>query len=104
VLQAGNIGIVGQTFPENAMLRLDKNPLIRCRQTRYCIIPSAQAVAVVNQPQSGSLMSIDVFTAKGTFSFSLVLNGYQAGMAKIWAWGIASAQISGFCTPPPSIS
>ena len=87
MLQTGNIGIVGHPFLEKAVLRVDKNPPIECRQTRYCIFPSAQALAVVNQLKVGSLILIDVFTAKGTFSFSLTPKGYQAGMAKIRAWG-----------------
>jgi hypothetical protein len=87
MLQTGNIGIVGQPFPVKAVLRVDKNPPIECRQTRYCIFPNAQALAVANQLQVGSLILIDVFTAKGTFSFSLTPKGYQAGMAKIRAWG-----------------
>jgi hypothetical protein len=87
MLQTGNIGIVGQPFPVKAVLRVDKNPPIECRQTRYCIFPSAQALAIVKQLEIGSLILIDVFTAKGTFSFSLTPKGYQAGIAKIRAWG-----------------
>jgi hypothetical protein len=87
MLQTGNIGIVGQPFPMKAVLRVDKNPPIECRQTRYCIFPSAQAFAVANQLKVGSLILIDVVTANGTFSFSLTPKGYQAGMAKIQAWG-----------------
>jgi len=41
----------------------------------------------VKQLKVGSLILIDVFTAKGTFSFSLTPKGYQAGIAKIQAWG-----------------
>jgi hypothetical protein len=87
MLQTGNIGIVGQPFPVKAILRVDKNPPIECRQTRYCVFPSAQALAVANQLKVGSLILIDVVTAKGTFSFSLTPKGYQAGMAKIQSWG-----------------
>jgi len=87
MLQTGNIGIVGQPFPVKAVLRVDKNPPIECRQTRYCIFPSAQAFAVAKQLKVGSLILIDVITAKGTFSFSLTPKGYQAGMAKIQSWG-----------------
>ena len=54
---------------------------------RYCIFPSTQALAVVKQLRVGSLILIDVFTAKGAFSFSLTPKGYQAGIAKIRAWG-----------------
>jgi len=56
-------------------------------QTRYCIFPGAQALMAVKQLKVGSLILIDVFTAKGTFSFSLTPKGYQAGIAKIQAWG-----------------
>jgi invasion protein IalB len=87
MLQTGNIGIVGQPFPVKALLRVDKNPAIECRQTRYCIFPSAQALALVKQLKVGSLILIDVFTATGTFSFSSTPKGYQAGIAKIQAWG-----------------
>jgi invasion protein IalB len=87
MLQTGNIGIVGQPLPVKAVLRVDKNPPIECRQIRFCIFPSAQALVVVNQLKVGSLILIDVFTTKGTFSFSLTPKGYQAGIAKIRAWG-----------------
>jgi hypothetical protein len=87
MLQTGNIGIVGQPFPEKAMLRVDKNPPIECRQLRYCVFPSAQALTAVKQLEVGSLILIDVFTAKGAFHFSLTPKGFQAGVAKIRAWG-----------------
>jgi len=87
MLQTGNIGIVGQPIPVRAVLRVDKNPPIECRQARYCVFPSAQALTVVKQLKAGSLVLIDVFTVKGTFSFSSTPKGYQAGIAKIRAWG-----------------
>jgi len=87
MLQTGNIGIVGKPLPIKAVLRIDKNPPIECRETPYCIFPSAQAIAAVRQLKVGSLILIDVFTAKGTFSFSLTAKGYRAGIAKIQAWG-----------------
>ena len=87
MLQTGNIGVVGQPFPVKVVLRVGKNPPIECKQTRYCIFPSAQALSVVKQLQVGSLILIDVFTSKGTFSFSSTPKGYQAGIAKIRAWG-----------------
>lgn len=86
-LQTGNIGVVGQPAPVRAVLRVDKSPPIECRQTQYCIFPSAEALPVVKQLGIGSLILIDVFTAKGVFSFSLTPKGYQAGLAKIRAWG-----------------
>ena len=87
MLQTGNIGIVGQPLPIKAVLRVDKNPPIECRETPYCIFPSAQAIEAVRQLKVGSLILIDVFTAKATFSFSLTAKGYRAGISKIRAWG-----------------
>jgi hypothetical protein len=87
MLQTGNIGIVGQPFPVRAVLRVDKNPPIECRQARYCVFPSPEALAVLRQLKVGSLILIDVFTEKGAFSFSLTPKGYQAGIAQIRAWG-----------------
>ncbi len=87
MLQSGNIGIVGQPLPIKAMLRVDKNPPIECRETPYCIFPSAQAIAAIRQLKVGSLILIDVFTAKAAFTFSLTTKGYRAGIAKIRAWG-----------------
>jgi hypothetical protein len=87
MLQTGNVGIVGQPFPDRAVLRVDKNPPIECRQARYCVFPSVQAFAVLKQLKVGSLVLIDVFTAKAAFSFSLTAKGYRAGIAQIRAWG-----------------
>jgi hypothetical protein len=87
MLQTANMGIVGQPLPIKAILRIDKNPPIECRQERYCIFPTAQAITALNQLRIGSLILIDVVTAKGTFTFSLTAKGYQAGIAKIRAWG-----------------
>ena len=87
MLQTGNMGIVGQPVPVRAVLRVDKNPPIECRQPRYCVFPSTQALAVLRQLKVGSLILIDVFTEKGAFNFSLTPKGYQAGMAQIRAWG-----------------
>jgi hypothetical protein len=87
MLQTGNIGIVGQPLPVRAVLSVDKNPPIECRQPRYCVFPSTQALAVLRQLKVGSLILIDVFTERGAFNFSLTPKGYQAGMAQIRAWG-----------------
>ena len=87
MLQTGNIGIVGEPFPIRAVLRVDKNPPIECRQTRYCVFPSIEALTVLKQLKIGSLVLIDVYTEKGEFSFSLTPKGFQAGMAQIRAWG-----------------
>ena len=87
MLQTGNIGIIGQPSPTRAVLRVGKNPPIECRQARYCIFPSGQALAVLRQLKDASVMLVDVFTTKGTFSFNLTPKGYQAGIAKIRSWG-----------------
>src|SRR5438270_6342532 len=60
MLQTANMGIVGQPSPIKAMLRVDKNPPVECRQERYCIFPSAQATTAINQLRFGSLLLIDV--------------------------------------------
>lgn len=87
MLRTGNIGIVGSPLPVKAVLRVDKNPAAICRGSRYCIFPTAQSVELVRQLETGSLILIDVFTAKSQFSFSLSPKGYQAGVAQIRAWG-----------------
>lgn len=88
MLQTGNVGIVGQPYPVRAVLRIDKNPASECRQARYCIFPTAQALAIVKQLETGSLILVDVFTAKAEFSFSLTPKGYQAGISQVRAWGL----------------
>jgi hypothetical protein len=87
MLQTGNIGIVGQPFPVRAVLRVDKNPPIECRQPRYCIFPSVQAFGLLKQLKVGSLILVDVYTTDGTFNFSLTPKGFQAGISQIRAWG-----------------
>lgn len=87
MLETGNLAIVGQPYPVRAVLRVDKNPPIECRQPRYCIFPTTQALAAVKQLETGSLILVDVFTAKTEFSFSLSAKGYRAGIAQIRAWG-----------------
>ena len=82
-----NIGIVGSPPPLRAVLRVDKNPAAECRGSRYCIFPVGQSLALVKQLDIGSLILIDVFTAKSQFSFSLSPKGYRAGVAQIRAWG-----------------
>ena len=87
MLQTGNIGIVGEPLPLRAVLRVDKNPPVECRQTRYCVFSSEQAFAVLRELKEASLILVDVFTAKGVFNFSLTPKGYQAGIAQVRAWG-----------------
>jgi hypothetical protein len=87
MLDTGNIGIVGQPPPLRAVLRVDRNPPVECRQSQYCIFPTAQSLAAVRQMAAGSLILVDVTTARSTFRFSLTPKGFQAGIAKIRAWG-----------------
>ena len=87
MFEAGNIGIVGQPFPVRAVLRIDRNPPIECRTTRYCIFPTGQSFAAVRELGVASLVLIDVFTAKSHFAFSLTPKGFRAGLAQIRAWG-----------------
>lgn len=87
MLDTGNIGIVGQPPPLRAVLRVDRNPPVECRQSQYCIFPTAQALAIVRQLAAGSLILVDVVTARSTFRFSLTPKGFQAGIAKVRAWG-----------------
>jgi hypothetical protein len=87
MLQTRNMGIVGEPFPIRAVLRIDKNPPIECREGRYCVFPSMLALAALKQLKTASLILIDVYTEKGEFSFSLTPKGFQAGMAQIRAWG-----------------
>ena len=92
MLETGNIGIVGQPVPVKAVLRIDRNPPIECRATRYCIFPTAQSLSAVRELGVGALVLIDVFTTRSHFAFSLTPKGYQAGVAQIRAW---SYQIPG---------
>ena len=72
---------------QTATVKIDKTPPIECRQPRYCMFSSSQALAVLRQLKVGSLILIDVFTDRGAFNFSLTPKGYQAGIAQIRAWG-----------------
>lgn len=87
MLQAGDVAVVGQPFPVRAVLRVDKNPAIECRQSRYCLFAGADGRAFIKELAAGSLILVDVFTGSAGFHFSLTPTGYRAGLAKIGAWG-----------------
>jgi hypothetical protein len=87
VLDSGNVGIVGRPYPVRAVLRIDGDPPIECREWRYCLFPRDQSLRTIEELDHGSLILIDVFTATGSFKFSLTPRGYQAGIAEIRAWG-----------------
>jgi hypothetical protein len=95
MVETGNIGIVGEPYPMRAVLRVDKYPPAECRQPRYCVFPAAQALAVLKQLKTGSLILIDVYTARGEFNFSLTPKGFQAGIAQIRAWGYRAVSLLG---------
>ena len=86
-LDSEMIGIVGLPYPVRAMLRIDKDPPIECRETRYCLFSQDQSLAAIKELKVGSLILIDVYTSRATFRFSLTPRGYQAGIAQIRAWG-----------------
>jgi hypothetical protein len=87
LLDSGMIGIVGLPFPVRAMVRIDKDPPIECHEWRYCLFPQDQSLAAIKELEVGSLILIDVYTARASFRFSLTPRGYQAGIAQIRAWG-----------------
>lgn len=87
VLDSGSIGIVGRPFPVHADLRVDGNRPIECRQPRYCLFPPEESLAAIKELDEGSLILIDISTARASFHFSLTPRGYQAGIAEIRAWG-----------------
>ncbi len=87
ILDTGNVGIVGRPFPVGAVLRVDRDPPVECREWRYCLFPHEESLAAIKALGAGSLILIDVFTARASFRFSLTPRGYQAGLAEIRAWG-----------------
>jgi hypothetical protein len=87
LLDTGDIGIVGRPFPVRAVLRIDNDLPIECREWRYCVFPRDQSRAAIKELEVGSLILVDVFTARASFRFSLTPRGYQAGIAQIRAWG-----------------
>jgi len=91
MLRSGEVGIVGQPYPVRAVLRVDKNLPIECRQARYCIFPQDAGRTFTAELEHGSLVYVDVFTARSEFHFSLTPKGYQAGIAQIEAWGFPLA-------------
>jgi hypothetical protein len=87
ILDTGDIGIFGRPFPVRAVLRVDSDPPVECREWRYCLFPHEESLAAIKALHAGSLILIDVFTARASFRFSLTPRGYQAGLAEIRAWG-----------------
>jgi hypothetical protein len=86
-LKNHQVAVVGEPAPVRTSLRIDKNPALQCTGTPHCIFARSDADGVTRQLQYGSLILVDVFTAKSLFRFSLSTKGYQAGLAKIQAMG-----------------
>lgn len=86
-LKNRQVAVVGEPLPARVSLHIDKNQPVQCKGTAHCIFSSTDAEAVARQLQYGSLILVDVFTAKSMFRFSLSAKGYKAGLAKIHAMG-----------------
>jgi hypothetical protein len=86
-LDSRMIGIVGEPYPVRATLRIDKDLPIKCDEWRYCLFSPDQSFAAIKALEVGSLILIDVYTARATFRFGLTTRGYQAGIAHLRAWG-----------------
>jgi hypothetical protein len=84
-LQPPAVAIVGQPFPLRARLRIDGNPAFSCSGTRYCVFAAADTTAIVAELSRGSLILVDVITAKNAYRASLSTKGYRASIAKIRA-------------------
>jgi invasion protein IalB len=88
-LRNKQLAVVGDPPPTLSRLQVDKNAPVQCNGAPYCIFSGSDAEIVIRQLQTGSLIFIDVFTAKGPLKFSLSTKGYRAGIAKIQAQGYA---------------
>ena|SRR5436305_8326206 len=91
-LKNNQVAVVGEPPPIRASLRIDRSPALVCAGTPHCIFSSSDAESIARQLQAGSLLLIDVFTAKGLIRFSLNTKGYRAGLAKIYAYGYRSTR------------
>ena len=88
-LRNKQLTVVGDPPPTSSRLQVDKNAPVQCNGAPYCIFSGSDAEIIIRQLQTGSLIFIDVFTAKGPLKFSLSTKGYRAGIAKIQAQGYA---------------
>jgi hypothetical protein len=78
------VAVVGKPTPTRATVQVDKNPSMGCT-TSPCIFSEADSNAITRQLKAGSLILIDVMTARATFRTSLSTQGYRAGIAKLLA-------------------
>ncbi|GEM_PF-1154220 len=83
------LAVVGTPRPLRARLQIDKNNPAACAGARYCIFPGRAARRAIDELGAGSLVLIDVYTAKDVFHSSLSAFGYQASLAKLQAEGYA---------------
>ena len=86
-LSSGDLAVVGEPVPQRAVLQVDGNPAIECKEPRYCLFAPGDSRTLLDELRTGSVILIDVFTAKAAFKASLTARGYRAGIAQIRAWG-----------------
>ena len=84
-LKNRRVAVVGKPDPTKARIHVDKNPPLECTGTPYCIFSELDTDAVLRELKDGSVILIDVDTAKSSFQMSLSTAGYRAGLAKIQA-------------------
>jgi hypothetical protein len=79
------VAIVGRPFPQRAELRIDANQPFICTGTRYCVFAGDDTKTIVEQLNRGSLILVDIASAKNLYRASLSAKGYRASLAKIRA-------------------
>jgi hypothetical protein len=84
-LEPQAVAIVGRPFPLRAELRVDANPPLTCTGARYCVFSAADTRTITDELNRGSLILVDIATAKSVYRASLSAEGYRVGLAKIRA-------------------
>jgi hypothetical protein len=79
------VAIVGRPFPLHAELRIDANRPFSCAGPRYCVFAASDTNAIIDELGHGSLILVDIATAKSAYRGSLSTVGYRASLAKIRA-------------------
>jgi hypothetical protein len=84
-LQPSVVALVGRPYPLRGVLRIDQYPPFICAGERYCIFGASDTPKIIRQLGRGSLVLVDILTAKAVYRTSLGTKGYQADIAKIRA-------------------
>jgi hypothetical protein len=84
-LQPAAVAIVGRPFPLHAELRIDAYPPFNCTGARYCVFPVGDTSEILDELGRGSLILVDIETAKNAYRASLSAVGYRVSLAKIRA-------------------